>query len=170
MTPAGHCQHCKTECVDRRGTVVFPQYPQLADSLWWVCVDCGARIGSDEKGRPLGTAANEELRTGRDYVRTLFDPLWVGASQFYPEARREGDQAERMKALAIIKRTAHKRCREWLAEQLSIPPEEAGIDFLDLEQCRAAYRALKGVTYPTVREWAKAARQPPQAPGEGATG
>ncbi len=157
----GFCAHCRTECVDRRGAIVFPDIPEVAETIWWVCVDCGARVGSDEKGKPLGSAANDQLREGRDYVRALFDPLWHDAWRLYPDARAQSE-AERIKAMAIIKRTAKKRCREWLADQIGLESPQP-IEMLDLEECRRAYRALRGVTYVQIREWAHAARQPAQA-------
>lgn len=160
----GWCQHCREECRDRLGADVYPDRPDLAEKVIWECVFCGARVGTHEdgplKGQPLGTAANAELRKARVTLHGLLDPIWEKAHLDYPDAKR-GPEAERIKAMAIIKRTARKRVYEFLAEKMGLPFEQTHVAMFSLEQCRDAWRALRGVAYADVRAWAK---QRPAAP------
>lgn len=156
----GYCAHCRTECTDRRGKVVYPHLPELAEKVFWVCVDCGARVGTHEdgphKGKPLGTAANPKLREARIYVHGLLDPLWKDAWRQYPDASAIRDEGERRKALSIVKRTARKRVYEWLADRMGLSIDECHVSLFTLEECRTAYRALRGTDYPAIRDWAHA--------------
>lgn len=159
--PPGYCQHCRTECTDRFGSEIFPGRPELADKIVWVCVYCGARVGTHEdgkdKGKPLGTAANAELRKARQFVHGVLDPLWLDAYKEpeYESARREKDEGERRKALAIIKRTARVRVYEYLAAQMELEFDRTHVALFDLEQCRQAYRILRRLSYSEVRAWAR---------------
>lgn len=177
--PPGYCQHCRAECADRYGSEIYPDRPELAEKIIWVCMYCGALVGTHEdgkdKGKPLGTAANAELRKARQFVHGLLDPLWLDAHKEpeYASARKEGDEAERRKALAIIKRTARKRVYEWLADQMELEFDRTHVALFDIDQCRRAYRALRGVTYAQVRAWARArpqADRPPSGKARRASG
>lgn len=162
----GWCQHCREECRDRLGVDVYPHRPDLAEKVIWECVFCGARVGTHEdgpnKGQPLGTAANEELRRARELMHGRLDPIWQLAHNLYPDAKR-GPEAERIKAMAIIKRTARKRVYEFLADKMGLPFEQTHVAMFSLEECRQAWVALRGVTYADVRAWAKA--RPAKPPG-----
>lgn len=166
----GYCQHCREECRDRLGADIYPDRPDLALKVIWECVFCGARVGTHEegphKGQALGTAANAELRKARMLLHGLLDPIWVNAHQDYPDAHRQTGP-ERIKAMAIIKRTARKRVYEFLSERMGLAFEDTHVAMFSIEECRAAWVALRGVTYADVRAWAKerkAAASPPSLP------
>lgn len=170
----GWCQHCGQECRDRLGADIYPNRPDLAAKVIWECVFCGARVGTHEdgkhKGLPLGTAANSELRRARVILHGRVDPLWERAFEDYPDARSQLGP-ERIKAMAIIKRTARKRVYEFLQEAMGLSEEHCHVAMFSLEECRQAWRALEGVTYSVIREWAKGRKAKaagrPSAPSEG---
>ena len=149
MLKPGWCQHCGIETADRLGE---------DGSITWTCVACGAFIGSDKKGAPLGTAANEELRRARAMLRhDMVEPLSRRAIDLpcYAEARAlPSESPEGQKKRAIVRRTAEKRVREYAAERLGL--DAFAVDMLDIEQCREAWRALRGISYEDVRAWAHA--------------
>lgn len=153
----GWCAHCNRECSDRFGVEVYPNRPDLAEDLFWVCPVCDARVGSHPDGRPLGTAANAELRNARQHVHQKLDPIWKDAFLLpnYESARRNPDEKERRKALAIIKRTARVRTYAYLAEQMGMTKEECHVAMMDIHQCRIAYRAVMRISYEDVRTWWK---------------
>ena len=152
------------ECTDRFGEEIFPNRPELAKALIWVCPYCGARVGSHPDGKPLGTAANPELRKARVFVHEKLDPIWQKASQLpdYQDAHR-GPEAERRKALAIIKRTARVRTYRWLAHHMGLSRDACHVGMMDLEQCRTAYRRVRYLSYEEVRDWCKANPDPEQS-------
>lgn len=158
--PPGYCQHCREECRDRLGIDIYPDRPELAKTVIWECVFCGARVGTHEdgphKGKPLGTAADPELRKARVMLHALVDPVWLKASELpeYLSARTHRDRQERMKALAIIKRTARVRVYAFMAAHMGLEKDACHIAMFDLEQCRAAWRVFRGIGYADVRDWA----------------
>lgn len=170
--PLGWCQHCGQECRDRLGADIYPDRPDLAEEVIWECVFCGARVGTHKegphKGKPLGTAANEELRKARVHCHALVDPIWQRAYLLpdYASARQHPLAADRTKALAIIKRTARVRVYAYMGEVLGLGVEHCHIAMLDLEECRALYRAMRGVSYAQIREWSQERRQSSLPPGD----
>lgn len=168
----GWCQHCRRECGDRLGSEIFPDRPELADALIWVCPFCGARVGSHPDGKPLGTAANPELRKARMHVHEKLDPVWERAFELpeYESARRTRDEGERRKALAIIKRTARVRTYAFLANHMGLTKEECHVAMFDIDQCRVAYRLMRGTTYSQVRDWWKASGQPEKSASQKSSG
>ena len=157
----GFCQHCGAECRDALGSEIWPNRPDLAERVIWVCVTpgCGARVGSHPDGRPLGTAANEELRKARAHVHAILDPIWkraaghpAYASSFPPGA----SQAERKKARAVITQTARHRVYRFLAHRMGLDFDDCHVAMLDLEECRTAWRILKATDYDEIREVVKA--------------
>lgn len=80
----------------------------------WVCEnwpDCDARCGCHADGKPVGTLANEELRTWRKRAHSLFDRLWKGG---------------------VDRKTAYRL----LCQLMGITKEEAHIAKFGIEECR----------------------------------
>jgi hypothetical protein len=146
------CAHCEIQCAEVQGIDIWPQAgPDLAGKILWRCPACSARVGSHPDGRPLGTAASPELRNARILLHGRFDPLWKVAHAHEAYA----DSTKDRKGLAIISKTARRRCYRFLAERLGLAFEDMHIALLDIEECRRAWVALRGVTYDQVRVWAK---------------
>ena len=76
---------------------------------------------------PLGTPANAELRRARGMLHNRLDPLWKAA----PKKQR---------------RTARRRAYRILRRALGTTAEATHVGMFDLETCRAAWRALDGMT------------------------
>ena len=152
------CSSCGRECRDATGEEVFPHRPDLREKIIWICPVCpNHRVGSDPKGRPLGTAAPPELRRARNLLHGRLDPLWQSAIDHpeYAAARTEPDPEERRKRNAIISRTARSRVYAFLASRLGIEKALCHVSLFDLPMCREAWKALRGVTYDDVRSWAR---------------
>lgn len=158
----GWCQHCRIECRDTLGSEIWPGRADLADKTVWVCGACGARVGSHPNGKPLGTAANAELRRARELLHGRIDPIWALAFRLptYEAARNEADPRERQKKLAIIKRTARSRVYRFVADRMGLTKDQMHVAMFDIEQCRAAWVAIRDVTYADVRTWAQANKEP----------
>lgn len=75
------------------------------------------------------------------------DPLWKTADRCGAYAPRDEEES---RLDCVI---ARGRVYRFLAHHLGLPGL-TDVGALDLEQCRAAWRALAGVTYPDIREWA----------------
>lgn len=97
-----------------------PLYPYRMDfSNIWICPECKAFVGCHEgSDRPKGFLADAEYRRLRKIAHGLFDPLWK---------RKE-----------MSRRSAYKR----MAEVLNIPPNEAHISQLSIEQLHRLIRSL----------------------------
>lgn len=123
---------CGAECALKTGRDVYPHRADLSDKFLWVCPSCGARVGCHKGGtKPLGTPANAELRRARMLLHDQrLDPIWK-----YAEREKYGKRASR-RAITY----------KYLAHLLGIPRNEAHTGLFTLEQCRAAWRALRGVT------------------------
>lgn len=88
--------------------------------LVWHCLDCLALVGCHEgTDVPLGRMADATTRAARFEAHRAFDPLW----------QRGGKWA---RAEAYV----------WLANVLHIPPEDAHIGMLSVEQCEALMEAI----------------------------
>jgi hypothetical protein len=84
----------------------------------------------------------------------MIDPLWMEADRSEIYAPEDG------KARMAIRNAARGRVYAFLAEKLGLPRKDTHTGMFDLETCRAAWRALKGVTYAEIRDWAKAQQKP----------
>lgn len=146
------CPTCSMAARLTDGREVYPHRPELADKNLWYCERCGAWVGCEGKtDRPLGIPAHAALRIARMKLHEqMINPLWM-------EADRSGlYKPEDDKARAMIRNAARGRVYAYLADKLGIPPAETHTAKFDLERCRDAWRALRGVTYAEIREWAKA--------------
>lgn len=158
------CPYCNKPAELRTGRQVYPHRGDLWDKAIWVCEPCGARCGCHGKTtEPLGVPARADLRDARMKLHNeKLDPLWQKA------VVAGGYEPEDQKARAIITRTARSRVYAFLADRMGLTKDQTHTALFDLEQCRAAWRALSGVTYPEIRTWAKARKAAAEAVKEAA--
>lgn len=87
---AAICAHCGGECRLTDGKEIYPHRQDLAVLRFWMCNPCDAYVGCHKPGmsdnnplgdKPLGTAANAELRKLRQQVHGVVDPLWQNEKQ-----------------------------------------------------------------------------------------
>ncbi len=152
IIPAPNCPYCGQPSALRVGSEVYPHRADLWSKFFYVCDPCGARCGCHGTTKnPLGVPANAALRDARMKLHDeMLDPLWknaVVAGDYQPEDE---------KARIIIVRTARSRTYAFLADRMGLTKEQTHTALFTLEQCRAAWRALRGVTFSEIREWAKA--------------
>lgn len=149
MTPAPRCDACDRDCALQTGRETYPHRPDLVDVRTWVCKGCGARVGCHPgTDRPLGTPANRELQRARRMLHdALLDPLWRRAS------REKHGRPGRRRALVY----------KFLAHRLGISRDETHVGMFSLERCRAAWRALKGVTFEDVEAHHQTTKEPEPA-------
>lgn len=121
------CSTCSGVAVLVLGTAIYPHRSELAETPFWRCEGCGGYVGCHPgTERPLGTCAGPELRRARSLLHVKFDPLWKSA----PTGRRRYFAREAAYAL--------------LSERLGV--ERVRFGEMDLPTCRAAWRALDGIT------------------------
>jgi hypothetical protein len=146
------CPHCNQRSVLVGGEAIYPNRPDRFAQFFWLCVPCDAYTGCHKKTkRPLGIPANAELRAARITLHNrMIDPLWRTAVEAI------GYTPEDPKARKIIMNTARARVYEFLGFKMGLDKDECHVGEFDLETCRRAWRALQGVDYAQIREWAKA--------------
>ena len=133
------------------GRAIYPHRPDLNERRFWQCNRCGGYVGTHkETWEPLGIPANAELRRARQAVHEIMDPIWQNAWTGYTDGH--------LNRKAIVK-AARGRVYAFLADRLGMTRESCHTAMFDLDDCGAACAALRGVTYWTVREWAKARRE-----------
>lgn len=145
------CPACAAVARLTTGVEVYPHRPDLHDKPIWLCDRCGAYVGCHPGGtEPLGTPAGRKLRAARSLLHErMLDPLWKTADvsvDYEPESDR---------ARLKIRMKARKRVYAFLADRLRIPQDDCHTGMFDIEQCRAAWRALRGITYREIRAWAR---------------
>lgn len=148
--PPPRCAHCGAEAFITDGRTIYGY--NYHDSYFWKCPTCpNAYVGCHGKTKkPLGRPANAALRRARSILHEeRIDPLWKTAIE-------TGDyQPEDNVARSIITKTARSRVYWFIADKLGIERWQSHVGEFDLEQCRAAWVALKGVDFPMIRAWAK---------------
>lgn len=145
------CSACARSARLTSGREIYPHRPDLHDKPVWRCDGCGAYVGCHPGGtRPLGTPAGPELRAARMKLHDrMIDPLWQTAD------KSGGYEAATKGSRRRIQRRARDRVYLFLADRLGIAREDCHTGMFDLDRCRAAWRALQGVTYPEIRAWAQ---------------
>lgn len=133
------------------GREVYPHRPDLHEAPRWKCDVCGGHVGCHPgTQKPLGTPATKELRDARSKLHEqMFDPLWKTAVEAGGYTETTCQQRKR------IRQRARHRVYAYLADRLGLTRDECHIGMFNLEQCRAAWKALQGVTYAEIRAWAK---------------
>lgn len=85
---AAICAHCGSECRLTNGKEIYPHRSDLHALFFWKCDPCSAYVGCHKAGmsdnnpegkKPLGTAADAELRRLRQQVHSTVDPIWQNA-------------------------------------------------------------------------------------------
>lgn len=129
------CPACNVPARLTTGMEVYPHRPDIAGKSFWVCPECGARCGCHPgTSRPLGTPAGPELRRARSLLHDrMIDPLWRGEKDHRHKARG--------------------RVYRFLSCKMGIDAKECHTGLFTLEQCRAAWRALRGVTMAEIIKW-----------------
>ena len=146
------CPTCETAARLTDGREIYPHRKDLADKPIWACTICedsyvGCHPGSEE---PLGFPADAALREARQLLHhRRIDPLWQNAP------RTGGYGALDDEGLKTVRRAARGRVYGFLASRMGLTREACHTAMFTLEQCREAWAALRGVTYPEIREWAK---------------
>lgn len=149
------CPTCQMLARLTDGREIYPDRPDLHANRIYVCDGCRAYVGCHEgTDRPLGVPAGPELRKARILLHErMVDPLWQTADRcglYEPES-----EAAREK----IRRAARVRVYLYLGKKLGLARDETHVSMFDLDQCRAAWRALQGVTYAEIRAWAHERRR-----------
>lgn len=144
------CSTCQKLSRLTNGREIYPSRPDLHANRIYVCDSCGAYVGCHGgTDRPLGTLAGPQLRDARIKLHErMVDPLWETADRcgvYQPES-----EAARLK----IRRAARVRVYLYLADKMGLTREETHVSMFDLEQCREAWRQLRGVSFADVRRWA----------------
>jgi hypothetical protein len=146
------CTTCETAARLTDGREIYPHRQDLADKPIWACTVCedtyvGCHPGTED---PLGFPADAALREARQLLhQRRIDPLWKHAPRTggYGRLDEEGTRT--------VQRAARGRVYGFLAERMGLTRESCHTAMFTIEQCRAAWEALTGVTYPEIREWAK---------------
>lgn len=157
---APECRACARATRLTDGREIYPHSPDLWTNNVYVCDGCGAYVGCHEDSiRPLGTPAGPELRRARILLHEqMIDPLWQTADRcglYLPEDEQ---------ARQTIKTVARSRVYAFLGHRLDLKRAETHVSMFDLQRCRAAWRALQGVTYRDIRDWSHARRKPKAQP------
>jgi len=148
------CPECHVGARFTTGAEIYGRQSKFAEKGFWKCDGCGGYVGCHgSTRRPLGTPAGPELRKARHLLHEqMLDPLWMNADTL---DAYDGREATDHRARKMIQNRARSRVYAFLADAMGLPPELTHTGMFDLEQCRAAWRALRGVTYATIRTWAK---------------
>ena len=82
---AAICAHCGNKCSLTDGKEIYPHRSDLHTLRFWKCDPCAAYVGMSDNNpdgtKPLGTAADAELRRLRQQVHGVIDQLWQNAKQ-----------------------------------------------------------------------------------------
>jgi len=77
-----YCCACNAKVVARLtdGSEIYPHRPDLHTIPFWICDICRNFVGCHHKTksntRPLGCIPTPELRSARNHIHRILDPLW----------------------------------------------------------------------------------------------
>lgn len=142
------CAHCRRPARMVLGEEAYPGRHDLAFERFWHCAACSALCGATKTGKPVGRPGNKALREARSILhdRRIEPIVRVGIERYRGASLPPG----------MIPSLVRRRLRIYLAHLLGLEPEECQTAMLDLDQCRAAWIALDGVTYEAARDFVKA--------------
>jgi hypothetical protein len=147
------CPLCAKLALLVTGAAIYPHRPDLAHKYFWQCAPCDAYVGThDGTQQSLGTPANKELRRARNILhKQMVDPLW----QNEPYSGAYDHPQDDKRAIKKIQRSAMGHVYRFLAHKLELPVPDTHIGMFNLDQCRATWRALKGLSYGEIHDWNK---------------
>lgn len=136
------CADCGTECALVDGREVDAHDPEIADVRVWACPVCPASWAHHAvaAAAPAAIPAGLETRNAREMLgeRLVLPLIYEGSGG-----------VEGAMPLAI------DRLTNFLAHRMGIGPDECEVARFDLEQCRQAWRELRGVQFADVLEHAQ---------------
>lgn len=160
-----NCPSCNLACRLTDGAEIYPHRPDLRHKPIWKCDGCGAYVGCHPNTTTaMGIPANAALRSARVILHNeMLDPLWENAwrepcyanTQSHPSGGRRANGKEARDSRKTILKAARGRVYAFLAFKLGIADQDCHTGHFDIETCRLAWTALRGVTYAEIREWAK---------------
>ncbi|MCK7474048.1 MAG: DUF3268 family zinc-finger domain-containing protein [Rhodopseudomonas palustris] len=130
------------------GSEIYPHRPDLHSKRIWMCDACSGYVGCHPgTTTPLGSPAGPALRDARIKLHhRMIDPLWKTADNYYkPTSNKERN---------TIRRCARTRVYAYLANRMGISASDCHTGMFSIDQCRAAWAALKGITYEDIRSLA----------------
>lgn len=129
------CTYCQQPSRLVTGADVYPHRPDLSDKRFYQCAPCGAHVGCHAKsGEPLGTLANQALRTLRSAAHDALDPIWKKAVDGEMHGRKKRQQHVAQIGHYIKKhRTA---AYAMLSKAMDISVEKCHIGVFTEEQCK----------------------------------
>jgi hypothetical protein len=114
------CHYCGGKTIKVTGKDIYPHRPDLFGRIFYQCKPCDAHVGSHrETGKPLGLVAKQELRTLRQKVHKLFDPIW-----------QKGP----------VKRTV---AYKMLAKSMNMKTKNCHISWFNEDECQRAIKVLE---------------------------
>jgi hypothetical protein len=145
------CPYCGQQARLVGGDVIYPHRPDLAEKWFWLCAPCDAYVGTHKGTQiPLGTPAKADLRCARSKLHDLMlDPLWKTA----PDCGAYDDARDNPRARKHIQNSARHRVYAFLAHKLGLSVDETHTGMFTIEQCRAAWKALRRVSFLEIRDW-----------------
>lgn len=129
------CPYCQQPSKPATGKDVYPHRPDLSHKQFFQCVPCGAHVGTHLKsGEPLGTLANQALRTLRSIAHEALDPVWKKAvdGEMYARKRRNQHVAQ----IGHYVKKHRTITYNMLAKAMDISVENCHIGSFTEDQCR----------------------------------
>lgn len=77
-----YCCECKfdVEAILISGREVYPHRQDLYELPFWSCPYCNNTVGchhkTNNRTKPLGVIANQEMKNARQHIHNILDPLW----------------------------------------------------------------------------------------------
>jgi len=74
-----YCCNCEKDVntVKKDGGEIYSHRPDLKHKIFFVCENCNNFVGQNTKnGKPLGVIPTKEIRSFRQTIHQLIDPLW----------------------------------------------------------------------------------------------
>lgn len=106
------------------GAEIYPHRSDLHKIPFWKCKACGNHVGchykTKNRTRPLGNIPTPEIRSARQHIHKILDPLWTG------------------------KRVSRRRIYERISEKIGYNYHTANIKTID--EARKIYRVIKDLS------------------------
>jgi hypothetical protein len=127
--------HCGSTATLQSNSVIYGR--EYGNGKAWICErypECRSYVGTDPKGKPLGTLTDEETRRMRKKLHAIVDPLW--------KDRPDGSKSKN-RGLVY----------GWLQRITGLPSRDCHIAMFDAEKCREVMELIRGNPYVPLDEW-----------------